>query len=282
MLHPLEGQEEARVVPLADVHDCLEEFAAILQRIEQAITAQIQQMELRIETMTQQHSQTMTESITHFTEAQSPQLATFSERLALMETGFQDALAETLAERLAPLIATLQNYDAVLALLPTLTEQVDKTHRLVTEEITKVVKVTLAEHSQRTRTTHAVERLPVSATKRQAIPRGYGHVVSAHQEDEQASAHPVRHPTPSASGESGDSERKLFVAACLEGDSSLTIKSIQEQAMSAGLHISVGAVLPEGTHGKQDGQITTMPAVLNMAREIGVDAATAIQQTRPA
>jgi hypothetical protein len=66
--------------------------------------------------------------------------------------------------------------------------------------------------------------------------------VPADQEGGQVSAHPAKHHTPSAASESGDSERKRFVAACLEANSNLTIKAIQEQAMHAGLHISVGAI----------------------------------------
>ena len=126
-----------------------------------------------------------------------------SERVARVETGLQEYLNETLTERFAPLIAALQNHDAVLALLPTLTEQVDKTPRLVTEEVTRVVRVTLEQHSQRIRTTHAAERLPVAATHRQAASKADGHSVTVHQ-GEQANAYPARHPTPSISGESGD------------------------------------------------------------------------------
>src|SRR5579884_870512 len=225
--------EDGQAVPPVKAPDILAQLAALGETIEQRLT----QIERHVETVVAQKTQAIDESVKAFTGFQQQQISSMSESLSTVETGLQ----EYIDERLSPILSNLE----VLSILPSLNEQLGQTTRLVTEEITRVVEVTLKQHSQHSMSASRLVEGGTTASKRQLPGKNQAarlRLPSATPKEESHSASEAAGRVVRSGSGDDDFDRKQFVYACLEENEEMTIKEIQDRANEMGKTISIGCI----------------------------------------
>jgi hypothetical protein len=206
--------EPTHVVKSTDIHASLQEFNQTLQHLQQKTERQLQHIESHLESVVHAKAAALDESMRHFT-------GQYTESLSTVETGLQ----EYIDERLAPIVVTLEGHAEGLSLLTTLMPT-------LTEEVTRVVKVTLEQHTQITRQEASVlAEMALKQEKPTQLKRSRS-IVESNGKTGRAPALIIE----------AEFDKKRFVYVCLQEDPSMTIAAIQERATRMNQTISIGCV----------------------------------------